>query len=228
MNKRAATDESNDLRDALFYAILDHGYVSRSRWQKMASCLLAGGAGLIQVRAKSVSAAEREELLGELMHLVGQAEGRKPHVVINDDVELCARYPGVGLHLGQEDMPVEEARRRIGPDRLLGLSTHSRAQASQALALPRGVIDYFCIGPVFATATKPDYQPVGLDLVRWAADQRSSIPWFCIGGINRGNISGVLEAGGRRVVAVSDVLQADDPAAAVREFRGVIRSMALA
>jgi len=224
MNETAATDESRDLRDTRFYAILDTGYVPRPAWKAMAARLLTGGADLIQMRAKRESAAEREVLLQEVLELVAEWHGRRPHVILNDDVELCARYKGVGLHIGQDDMPAEEARHQIGPNRLLGLSTHSRAQATRAMAFRRGVLDYFCVGPVFATATKPDYEPVGLDLVRWAAEQQPILPWFCIGGINRSNVESLLGAGGRRMVAVSDVLLAEDPAAAVREFRCSITS----
>lgn len=222
MSKPAAMNESGSLRDARFYAILDTGYVSRSQWKPMAARLLAGGADLIQVRAKRENAAERESLLSEVLQLVHEWRGRKPHLIINDDVDLCARHEGVGLHIGQDDMPPEEARQRIGPARLLGLSTHSRSQANQAIVLPGGMLDYFCVGPVFATATKPDYEPVGLDLVQWTAEQRPILPWFCIGGIHRRNVVRVLGAGGQRIVAVSDVLLAEDPAAAVHEFRHVI------
>jgi len=224
MNKAAVNDETNNLADALFYAILDTGYVPRERWKQTAASLLAGGADLIQVRAKRESDADREELLCEVLRLVEQWNGPKPHVIVNDDVELAARYEGVGLHIGQDDVRVEEARQRIGPRRLLGLSTHSRSQATRAFSIPSGVLNYFCVGPVFAPATKPDYEPVGLDLVRWTAGQRPTIPWYCIGGINRGNVASVLTAGGRRMVVVSDVLLAEDPASVVQEIRGLTQS----
>jgi thiamine-phosphate pyrophosphorylase len=144
--------------------------------------------------------------------------------VINDDVELCARTPDAGLHLGQDDMPPDEARRRIGPERMLGLSTHSWEQARAAMELPAGVLSYFCVGPLFATPTKPDYTPVGLDLVRRVAGARPALPWFVIGGIKRTNLQSVLDAGAHRVVVVSDVLQAPDPAGVVREIRAAVRS----
>jgi thiamine-phosphate pyrophosphorylase len=145
---------------------------------------------------------------------------RVPFLVINDDVELGARTAGAGLHLGQDDRPATAARTGIGPDRVLGLSTHSWEQAQAAMALPAGVLSYFCVGPLFATPTKPDYTPVGLELVRRVAAARPALPWFVIGGITRANLGAVIAAGAPRVVVVSDVLRAEDPAAAVRAIRG--------
>jgi thiamine-phosphate pyrophosphorylase len=203
------------LTTARFYAILDTGYVPRERWQSVCAALIDGGAGLVQVRAKRETPAERAALLEEILPLFA---GRTvaPSLIVNDDVDLAARHPGVGVHIGQEDTPPQAARDRLGPDRLLGLSTHSRAQAAAALALPAGVIDYFAVGPVFSTQTKPDYTPVGLSLVREVAAMRPRLPWFCIGGITRANVHEVVAAGARRVVIVSDVLTASDPAEAIR------------
>ena len=86
-----------------------------------------------------------------------------------------------------------------------------------AIALPKGVLDYFAVGPVFATQTKPDYEPVGLKLVTFTAKQNPPLPFFCIGGINRSNISQVHAAGAIRIVSVSDVLCNDDTANAVAQ-----------
>lgn len=202
------------LSTSRFYAILDTGYVPRERWRATCAALIAGGAGLVQIRAKRETPAQRAALLEEILPLFADAAA-SPALIVNDDVELAARHPGVGLHIGQEDTPPAAARARLGPDRLLGLSTHSRAQAAAALALPAGVIDYFAVGPVFPTQTKPDYTPVGLTLVREVAAMRPAMPWFCIGGITRANVHEVVAAGARRVVIVSDVLTAPDPAAAI-------------
>ena len=207
------------LQDARFYAILDTAYVPRARWRTVCAALIEGGADLVQVRAKRATAPERERLLEEILPLFGEPAGLRPRLVINDDVELCTRHPGTGLHVGQDDTPPAAARDRIGPDRVLGLSTHSLAQAEAAMALAPGVLDYFAVGPVFATRTKPDYVPVGLDLVRRVAAAFPRTPWFCIGGINRLNTREVVAAGAMRVVAVSDVLLAPDPASAIREIR---------
>lgn len=210
---------ASPLATARFYAILDTSHVPRDRRVSVCRALLAGGADLVQVRAKREGPEERERLLREVLPLFADAPGR---LVVNDDVELCARHPGVGLHLGQDDTPVEEARARIGPGRLLGLSTHSWEQAAAAQALAPGILSYFCVGPLFATPTKPDYAPVGLELASRVEASRPALPLFVIGGITRANVATVAAAGLRRIVVVSDVLRAADPAAAIRELRGAL------
>lgn len=215
---------STTLRSARFYAILDTGYVSRDRWRQTCAALIDGGADLVQVRAKRETAAERADLVEEVLPLF--TGSRAPVLIINDDLDLAARHPGVGLHIGQEDTPPAQARARLGPGRLIGLSTHSRGQAAAALALPLGTIDYFAVGPVFSTPTKPDYIPVGLDLVRDVASIRPHLPWFCIGGITRANLERVVAAGARRVVIVSDVLGDPDPVAAIRTVLGILPASA--
>ena len=222
MTKRAADLEAKaplSLRERSFYGILDTGYVSRSDWARKYHALVKGGAGVIQLRAKRDSDKEREALLVRILEIRNQAEDEsQPPLILNDDVELCLRYANVGLHVGQEDTPAIDARRRLGPHRILGLSTHSIKQAKQAMELPEGILDYFAVGPVFATQTKPSYTPVGLELVRWVDQQSPKLPFFCIGGINRGNLDEVRKAGGSRVVAVSDPLLAHDTATAVEEY----------
>ena len=198
-----------------FYAILDTGYIPRERWRATCAALIAGGAGLVQIRAKRETPAERAALLEEILPYFDDP-ATAPALIVNDDLELAARHPRVGLHIGQEDTPPRLARERLGPDRILGLSTHAHAQAAAALALPAGTIDYFAVGPVFSTQTKPDYTPVGLALVREVAAMEPRLPWFCIGGITRANVREVVAAGARRVVIVSDLLTAPAPAEAIR------------
>jgi len=213
--QRSGMSRGSALSTARFYAILDTGYVRRERWRATCAALIAGGAGLVQIRAKRESPAERAALLEEILPLF-EDRASAPALIVNDDLELAARHPHVGLHIGQEDTPPRLARERLGQDRILGLSTHSHAQAAAALALPAGTIDYFAVGPVFSTQTKPDYVPVGLALVREIAAMQPRLPWFCIGGITRANVRDVIAAGARRVVIVSDILTAADPAEAIR------------
>lgn len=211
----------NDLRSARFYAILDTGYVPRDRWSAVCRTLLLGGAAIVQLRAKRETATERRTLLDEILPLFapGVVVATPPPLVINDDIDLALAYPNLGLHVGQDDLAPQLARTRLGPDRLLGLSTHSPAQVAAAQALPGGTLDYFAVGPVFATPTKPTYTPVGLELVRHVASLRPTLPWFCIGGIKRGNLLAVLAAGATRVVVVSEILTAADPAALIHDYR---------
>lgn len=211
----------NDLRTARFYAILDTGYVSSDRWASTCIALLRGGADIVQLRAKRQTPAERLALLEEILPLFnpGAVVAAPPPLIVNDDIALALAYPNIGIHVGQDDIAPQLVRERLGPGRHIGLSTHSPEQARAAQALPAGTLDYFAVGPVFATPTKPDYTPVGLELVRHVAATRPALPWFCIGGIKRSNLTSVLAAGASRVVVVSEVLCDADPAAIVRDFR---------
>ncbi len=208
------------LHRARFYGILDTAYVSRADWTAKCAALLEGGADIIQLRAKKESHAERVALLEAVLPLFEKFEKNPPPLIINDDIDLALKYPGLGLHVGQDDLPAKQARDRLGPERILGLSTHTLEQAHEAIELG-ATLDYFAVGPVFATATKPDYKPVSLELVRQVTALQPETPLFCIGGINRRNASDVKAAGANRVVAVSDVLCAADTAAAVRTLRRV-------
>lgn len=204
-----------DLHAAVFYGILDTGYVPRENLVAKCRALLAGGADIIQLRAKRETTSERIGILDTLVPLFA---GTDVPLIVNDDIEAALRFPGLGLHVGQDDMSPGEARDRLGPGRVLGLSTHSPEQAAGALAHAEA-LDYFAVGPVFATPTKPDYTPVGLELVRHVAALKPELPWFAIGGIKRHNLAQVLAAGARRVVAVSDVLCAEDSGVVISEYK---------
>ena len=201
---------------ARFYAILDTGYVQPSQWKAKARALIEGGAGLLQIRAKKESHTTRLALAEEVLPFCRNAY---IPLIINDDLDCALALPDAGLHVGQDDLPASEARARLGHNRLLGLSTHSLEQARGAIA-QADYLDYFAVGPVFATATKPDYTPVGLQLVRDVAQLNPPLPFFCIGGIHRRNVGEVIAAGAKQVVVVSDVLTATDSAAAARELSG--------
>ncbi len=207
-----------NLSAARFYAILDTGYAPAGRLVEIGHAVLAGGADIVQLRAKNSTTAARIALLRGLAPICAAAG---VPLVCNDDLAAAMAVPGVGLHIGQDDLPACEARAALGPGRPLGLSTHSLAQAQAALALGE-VLTYFATGPVFATQTKPDYPAVGLSLVGTVAQLQPALPWFCIGGINRRNVAEVRAAGGRAVVAVSEVLCAPDPAGVVHELRAAM------
>jgi thiamine-phosphate pyrophosphorylase len=204
------------LSAARFYAILDTSYAPVERFGELARAVLAGGADIIQVRAKKSSTAERIALLKVVAPLCATAG---VPLVCNDDLAATLAVPGVGLHIGQDDLPAYAARKALGPERVLGLSTHSLTQAQDALALS-DILTYFAVGPVFATGTKPDYIPVGLELVRQVAALNPTLPWFCIGGLSLHNAPQVRAAGAMALVAVSEVLRAENPAEVVRAFRG--------
>jgi thiamine-phosphate pyrophosphorylase len=204
---------------ARFYAILDTGYAAPAQMPGLARAVWAGGAGIIQLRAKDQTTAWRIQMLNTLQPACAAAG---VPLVCNDDLAAALAVPGVGLHVGQDDLDARTARAALGPERVLGLSTHSLEQATAAIA-QADVLTYFAVGPVFATMTKPDYAAVGLELVRAVAALRPSLPWFCIGGINRQNAAQVRAAGARAIVAVSDVLKDANPTGAVTELRKIMQ-----
>jgi thiamine-phosphate pyrophosphorylase len=135
--------------------------------------------------------------------------------ILNDRPDLVAATGADGVHVGQDDAAVSDARAVVGPERIVGLSTHSPEQVDAAA---RAAVDYIGVGPVHATPTKPGRPAVGLELVRYAADH-ATVPFFAIGGISPANVSAVRGAGARRVAVVRALTEARDPAAAARTLR---------
>ena len=188
----------------------------------MTGKLIRGGAGILQVRAKKETALVRCSLVEAALP---QCIEYNVPLIVNDDLEVALRYPEVGLHIGQDDLPAEQAREALGEERIIGLSTHSEAQAADAYAkYESGLIDYFAVGPVFPTQTKPDYKPVTTNLVKWVVSQSFDAPHFFIGGVNRKTLPQLIEIGAQRVVVVSDLLTADDPEQAARDLLSELRT----
>jgi thiamine-phosphate pyrophosphorylase len=130
--------------------------------------------------------------------------------IANDDPHLALELSADGVHLGQDDMDPTEARRIMGPDAIIGLSTHSREQIEAAANSP---VDYISVGPIWETPTKEGRPATGLELIRTAANI-ASVPWFAIGGIDSGNVDQVVAAGAERICVVRAIRDADDPRAA--------------
>lgn len=206
-------DLNQKLKDAVFYGILDTGYVPKELTRQKCQELIDGGCGLIQLRAKKESSLERAKLAEEILPLFDTKNA--PIFIINDDIDLAKNIEIAGLHIGQDDFDPRKAREILGDKKTLGLSTHSLEQAKKANSL-KGVLDYFAVGPLFATQTKPGRTPVGLELVGLVKNMRPALPWFCIGGVNLNTAALVAKAGAERIVAVSDVLKPADTAAAVK------------
>jgi thiamine-phosphate pyrophosphorylase len=173
---------------------------------------LAGGAGIIQVREKKIS--DRE--LVTYGRLVREWTARAGALfIMNDRPDLAVLTDADGVHVGQEELPVREARRIVGPTRLVGLSTHSLEQARQAVL---DGADYIGVGPVFSSTTKAFERLAGLDLVRQVAAE-ISVPAYAIGGIGLENVDEVLSAGARRIAVSSAICGAADPGEAARALR---------
>ena len=201
-----------DLSRSRLYGILDLGYVEILDCAKMAEAMIAGRVDLIQLRAKELVSAQIAELAADLHRLTAE---RGVPLIINDHPEVARVVSAEGVHLGQDDMPIAEARQVAGANCMVGKSTHSVDQAIRAFY--EGA-DYIGFGPIFATPTKLDYPPVGLDEIQKVHDA-VRIPIFCIGGIKLDNLPEVIEAGARRVVIVSGLLQAPNPAEYARSAK---------
>jgi thiamine-phosphate pyrophosphorylase len=204
-----------DLSRRRLYGILDLGYVEIGDARKMAEALVAGGIDLLQLRAKNQSPAEIEKLAIELRPLLSE---RAVPLIINDHPQIARNVLADGVHLGQDDLPIAEARKVVGPECAVGKSTHSIDQAIRAF---NDGADYIGFGPIFATPTKPDYPPIGLNDIA-KVHESVRIPIFCIGGIKLDNLAKVIEAGARRVVIVSGLLQAKDVVAYGRSVKELL------
>jgi len=189
------------LSECRFYGIIDLGYVQESDITRVAEQMIEGCVDMIQLRGKGKSL---DELTGYAARLHEITARSSTPLIVNDHAEIASRVPVEGVHVGQDDDSIEVARRKARRIVLIGKSTHS---LDQALAAQHEGADYIGFGPIFATPTKPDYAPIGLaDIKRVHADV--SLPIFCIGGINIGNLQSVIDAGAKRVVMVSALLKA--------------------
>jgi thiamine-phosphate pyrophosphorylase len=200
------------LNQASLYGILDLGYVQSAQVLKVTQDLIRGGVDLLQLRAKGKAQVEVEAIAAQMLPLCRAA--RVP-LIINDHAAVAVGLRADGLHIGQDDMTVAQARALVGPDLWVGLSTHSPQQADAANAAGA---DYLGFGPLYATGTKPDYRPIGLQDIA-AVHRRIARPIFCIGGVNDQRLPEVLAAGARAVVMVSALLQSTDIAAAVQRAK---------
>lgn len=182
--------------------------------------VLAAGVDIVQLRQKHLEAADE---LAALEVFADAAARHRRLYAVNDRADLAYAARADILHLGQNDLPVPDARWLLGRGVLIGRSTHDEEQAEDAIADP--AVDYFCVGPTWATPTKPGRPAAGLDLVRYVAG-RTPKPWFAIGGIDLENLDEVLEAGARRVVVVRAITEAADPGAAAAAFAERLRRAA--
>jgi thiamine-phosphate pyrophosphorylase len=203
------------LDESKLYGILDLKYVPPSDIVRVATQMVHGGVDIVQLRAKSFIP-DDVRWFAEQIHPVTASAGVP--FVINDYPEVAGEMGAEGVHVGQEDHPVDRARELAGYRTVIGKSTHSIAQAMAAAAEDT---DYLGFGPLLATPTKPDYPPIGLQDIRTVHEMIKK-PIFCIGGIKLENLAQVIEAGARRVVIVSGILQATDIEAYCRKAKAML------
>ncbi|HVI83008.1 MAG TPA: thiamine phosphate synthase [Chthoniobacterales bacterium] len=203
------------LNDCRLYGILDLSYAAVADTERVTKEMVTGDVDLIQLRAKNLSVAEVVDLASKL-HVITSAAGIA--LIVNDHAEVAAQVPVEGVHVGQDDDSIAVAREKAGRKIIVGKSTHS---LEQAMLARREGADYIGFGPIFATPTKPDYEPIGVTQIRTVHAQ-VQLPIFCIGGINVNNLGHLLADGAHRVAIVSGLLRASDIAKYARACKTLL------
>jgi thiamine-phosphate pyrophosphorylase len=196
------------LTDIRLYLIMDG--TPRVALPNFLEAAIDGGVGMVQLREKRIEDAALLVLAQECAHICGR---RGIPFIVNDRVDIALAAGAAGVHVGQDDLPAPVVRSLIGPDRIIGVSTHTSEQID---ATPDEA-DYIGIGPIHETPTKPGRPAVGDSLVRYAASHAAR-PFFAIGGLDPSNVGEVILAGGRGVSVHRWITQSDDPARAAREM----------
>ena len=172
------------------------------------NALIGGGARFIQIREKNASS---DKFYGSVLECLEIARVAGARIIVNDRVDIAIASGAHGVHLGQMDLPPSEARKLLGKEAVIGVSTHSIEQARNALEMP---VDYIAFGPVWPTSTKEDPDPVvGLELLREVKRMVREIPLVAIGGINRSNLAATFSAGADSVAIISELYRGPDPIA---------------
>jgi thiamine-phosphate pyrophosphorylase len=196
--------------DARLYLVCD------ARPHAFLDAALRGGADLIQLRDKTL---DDDGLIAAARVFRAAADEHGALFILNDRPDLVEACAADGVHVGQDDDTPAEARAAVGPERIVGRSTHAPFQADAADADPD--VDYLAVGPVHATPTKPGRAAAGLDYVAYAA-RTVGKPWFAIGGLDAATLPAAVEAGARRAVVVRAISEASDPEAAAVELRELL------
>ncbi|MEP6604287.1 MAG: thiamine phosphate synthase [Spartobacteria bacterium] len=200
-----------ELSDCRLYGIVDLGYVEVADCSPMARAMIEGGVDIMQLRGKKMSIQALVDLAAELHEITF---ANSVPLIVNDYPEVAKLVPVEGVHVGQDDAPIAAMDRKL----IVGKSTHS---LEQARAAQRAGADYIGFGPLFATPTKPNYQPIGLtDIKQVHVDL--TLPIFCIGGIKIDNLAEVIAAGARRVVIVSGLLKTQNVAEYARKCKELL------
>jgi len=207
--------KASKLPDVTLYLVTDRRLAGNRPLTEVVQQAVAGGVTMVQLREKECSSREYLELALALKKLLPPGTP----LIINDRLDVALAAAADGLHLGQNDLPPEVARRYLGPGAIIGLTVERPEQLAAAENLP---VDYLAISPVFPTPTKTDTGPAwgleGLALAR----KKTQHPLVAIGGINETNVAGVIRAGADGVAVVSAICAAPDPELAARKLRQLI------
>ena len=184
--------------------------------EPVVAAALRGGVDMVQLREKD---ADDESIRRAAARFRALCDERGALFWLNDRADLALAADADGVHVGQDDAPVDEVREHIGPDLLIGLSTHSPEQLDAALS---SGADQLSVGPVWETPTKSGRPATGLEYVSYAAERAGDRPWFAIGGIAPDNVGKLVAAGARRIVVVRAIRDAADPEHAARTLRAAL------
>jgi thiamine-phosphate pyrophosphorylase len=198
------------LRTARLYFVCDAR--PQTDLEALLRAALTGGADIVQLREKELGRAEIERAAGTFRRV---ADNFSALFILNDDPDLARICDADGVHVGQDDVSAERARELLGPDAIVGLSTHSTEQLAASAGRP---VDYVSVGPIWETPTKEGRPGIGVELIEHAA-ANAPHPFFAIGGIDTGNAEQVAKAGAERLCVVRAIRDAADPAAAATELR---------
>jgi thiamine-phosphate pyrophosphorylase len=220
MTADAGADPSSKRRARLAEARLylvcgaspDGGEQSQAGLASLLRGAIAGGVDIVQLREKHMPDHEMAAIAREARAL---CECLRALLIVNDRPSVARDAGADGVHVGQDDMPASEVRALLGPQALIGVSTHSPEQID---AIDASVVDYIGVGPIHETPTKPGRQAVGVELIRYAA-AHAPVPFFAIGGLHVGNLAEALAAGATRVCVLRAVADATEPERAARELR---------
>jgi len=183
------------LEKSLLYLILDKPDFSRLPYD---------GVGIIQLRDKFSG---KRQILSSAIKLASRLSKTKTLFIINDYIDVALACKADGVHLGQDDIPLKAARSLLGKDKIIGISCHNLRQALKA---QKEGADYIGIGPIYPSVTKPEYEAIGLKVLRKLKD-KIKIPYFAIGDIREGNIKEISASGARRIAVCRAILEAGDP-----------------
>ena len=200
---------------ARLHAIVDVDAAQRAGWTAidLAQAFLNGGARLIQIRAKTLPSGPFLDICDAV---VKRAEAFGASIIVNDRADLAVMSGAAGVHVGQDDLSPADARRLLGPQAIVGFSTHTIDQIDRAVRDPAS---YIAVGPVFGTATKDTgYSAVGLDLVRAAVARAQERPVVAIGGVTLERAASVIAAGAAAVAVIGDLLSTGKPEERVRSY----------
>lgn len=206
----------NLLRTSLLYALIDKEALGKKNAVAVARKMARLPIGMVQFRDKISS---KKDIFASCLKLNSVFKETKALFIINDHIDIAQCIPCQGVHIGQDDLPVKIARKLIGKDKLIGRSCHS---LPQALCAQDEGADYISLGPIFATPTKPQYRPVGLELIR-ACAKKIRIPFFAIGGLSLQNVKQLRCAGAKRIAVCRAVLDAQNISYTVKEFNRLLR-----